>query len=61
MSGAGIGNDLRIGEVGGIGNLFPSPKTDKFFNLKVNSGFFPQHPNQTKYLPKDRPDDLIFK
>uniref|UniRef100_F1LB23 Ester hydrolase n=1 Tax=Ascaris suum TaxID=6253 RepID=F1LB23_ASCSU len=34
MSGAGIGNDLRIGEVGGIGNLFPSPKTDKFFNLK---------------------------
>lgn len=34
MTGAGIGDGLRIGEVGGIGNLFPLPKTDKSFNLK---------------------------
>ncbi|KHN80439.1 Ester hydrolase C11orf54 -like protein [Toxocara canis] len=34
MSGAGIGNDLRIGEIGGIGNLYPSPRTDKVFDLK---------------------------
>lgn len=35
MTGSGIGSGLRIVEVGGIGNIYPVIKCDKFFDLKV--------------------------
>lgn len=34
LRGLGIGSELRIAEVGGQGNLFPSIRREKVFNLK---------------------------
>uniref|UniRef100_A0A914C3J3 DUF1907 domain-containing protein n=1 Tax=Acrobeloides nanus TaxID=290746 RepID=A0A914C3J3_9BILA len=34
MTGAGIGDHLRIAEIGGLGNLYPEIEKEKFYDLK---------------------------
>ena len=41
MTGAGIGDHLRIAEIGGLGNLYPEIEKEKFYDLKVKNHHSP--------------------